>query len=305
MKNTSKPIIFFGTENFSLTALQALVGSGFNVRAVVTKPDAPRGRGNLTSPPVVKKYAASKGIDVWQPDKLQEIAPKIAGLHSPVGVLVSYGKIIPASIINLFSPGIINIHPSLLPQLRGPSPIESAIIQGYPKTGVSIMNITSEMDAGPVYIQKKITMNGRETGAQLYTLLGEMGAKLLADNLQNIIDGVLHPVNQNHAEATFTSLIKKSDGIINWQDTAKNIEAKIRAYSIWPQCKTKINNVEVIITKAMPTTDHFGAIGHVTVQENKLYIDASDYALRILALKPVGKKEMPVQAFLAGYKNRL
>ena len=127
----SKTIVFFGTEDFSLYALKVLVEQGFAVAAVVTKPDTKRGRGGALTKPAVKVFAESHNIPVWQPSRLKEIEASISALHDPIVVLVSYGKIIPQSIIDLFSPGIVNVHPSLLPLYRGPSPIESAILQLY------------------------------------------------------------------------------------------------------------------------------------------------------------------------------
>lgn len=306
MANISKPIVFFGTEDFSLTSLQALIDAGYPVVAVVTKPDMQKGRGHKLTPPPVKLLAQQYAIPVLQPMKLHQVAVDIAKLDHPIGVLVSYGKIIPQSIIDLFAPGIINVHPSLLPLYRGPSPIESAILHGATRTGVSIMKLSAAMDAGPVYRQITCDLSGSETAEQLYEILGSKGAELLVELLPAITDGTLAPTGQDDASATYCRLIDKADSTIDWNKTATAIERQIRAYHHWPQSRTSIGAVEVIITAAevFPAHLHKPA-GTVEITDDQLLVYASDTAIRIKSIKPVGKKEMPVQAFLAGYRTQI
>ena len=166
MQNMSKTVVFFGTEDFSLTALQGLVTAGYTIAAVVTKPDSKRGRDQKLTPPSVKVFAHEQGIPVWQPTKLAEITADIQALGDVAGVLVSYGKIIPQATIDLFDPGIINVHPSLLPLYRGPSPIESAIKNGDTQTGATIMQLAAGMDSGPIYAQMVHPLSGAETRPQ-------------------------------------------------------------------------------------------------------------------------------------------
>ncbi|OYX39730.1 methionyl-tRNA formyltransferase, partial [Candidatus Saccharibacteria bacterium 32-50-10] len=203
MTSTLPTIIFFGTEHSSLTSLKALVEAGYNIAAVVTKPDAPRGRGQKVTEPPVKTFATERGIEVWQPIKLRDIEQEIKSLQPAVGVLVSYGKIIPQSILDLFHPGIINLHPSLLPKWRGPSPIEAAIAARDRETGVSIMKLEAGMDSGPVYQQRALPLDGSETKQNLYTSLFDMGNQMLVDLLPDILSGKLQPVAQNHHDATY------------------------------------------------------------------------------------------------------
>lgn len=299
---TKTSIVFFGTEDFSLASLEALVEHGFTVAAVVTKPDSPQGRGHKLTPPKVKRYAQAHGIPVWQPAKLADIAHDIASLDRPAGVLVSYGKIIPQSIIDLFTPGIINLHPSLLPAYRGPSPIESAILHGDAMTGISIMQLSAEMDAGPVYRQVSHQLADTETAPELYDTLGAIGVKELVRTLPHILDGTLQPAPQDSERATYCSLISKADGIIDWQLPAAVIERQIRAYTSWPGSRTTLSGVEVIVARASAVhMDDTATPGEVIATKAQLFVGTGQDWLEIHRLKPVGKKEMPVKAFLSGY----
>ncbi len=303
---TSQRIIFFGTEEFSAASLRALIENNFNVVAVVTKPDRKKNRGHKLIPPTVKVIAKEHNIPVWQPATLSEIAEDIQTLQPVTGVLVSFGKIIPQSIIDLFTPAIVNVHPSKLPKYRGPSPIESAILHGDTETGVSIMQLSAAMDAGPVYSFISHPLAGTETQPELYETLSEVGARELVRVLRQIISGELQPTPQDDSKATYCQLIQKSDGIIDWNEKAEIVETRIRARTAWPKSRTTLGTIEVIITKAEVLRNiNYGDPGTITVLDGDLIVDAGFESLRILALQPLGKKEMPVQAFLAGYKDKL
>lgn len=303
-------IIFFGTEEFSAASLQQLIDSNFNVVAVVTKPDSKKGRGHKLIPPSVKVIALRHDIPVWQPNKLTDITENIKSLQPVTGVLVSFGKIIPQATINLFTPGIINVHPSELPKYRGPSPIESTILNGDPKTGVSIMQLTADMDAGPVYHIEPYTLSGDETQPELYKTLAEIGAKTLINTLPKIINGSLLPTPQDDSRASYCKMIDKTSGIIDWNKSAEQIEREIRAYRTWPGSKSTIGKVDVIITDAtVVKSDQILSPGQADIRYKKptktIVIGTADGALTINAIKPIGKKEMPVWAFLDGYSDKL
>lgn len=304
MKKISRPIVFFGTENFSAKSLRALIDADFEIAAVVTKPDSAQGRGKKIQSHPIKEIALAANIPVWQPEKVLEISDNIKSLQSPVGILVSYGNIIPDSILDLFKPGIINIHPSLLPKYRGPSPIESAILNGDSQTGVSIMKLTKEMDAGPIYSQIKIDLKNDEYSEDLYEILAKKGAEHLIDILPSILDEQLQASTQNEADASYCQLIEKSDGTIDWSKLASTIEREIRAFHRWPKSRTKLGEVEVIITSAH-TYEADGSPGKTTIIETNLIVHCGKSSLSIDTIQPLGKKEMPIQAFLAGYKNKL
>lgn len=301
-----QPIVFFGTEDFSLVTLRALVESGHTIAAVVTKPDSPKGRGQVLTKPLVKQFAQSHSIPVWQPQKMYEITANIQSINNPIGVLVSFGKIIPQTTIDLFTPGIINIHPSLLPLYRGPSPIETAIANGDTQTGVSIMQLDAKMDAGPVYAQKTIPLHGTEYASDLYDVLGNLGSALLIDILPQISDGSLQPTRQVDQAASYCRLITKADGTIDWSNDSQMIERSIRAYHQWPQSRTVIHGIDVIITSAgvLPDTSATTSPGTVTATSSSLSIKCKTGQIELLAIKPIGKKEMPIQAFLSGYSSK-
>ena len=251
MTNTSNRIIFFGTEDFSLTALTGLIEADYDIAAVITKPDSRKGRGHKLIPPSVKVLATQYNIPVWQPTKLKEVAGNIRALGSPAGVLVSYGKIIPQSIIDLFTPGIINVHPSLLPKYRGPSPIESAIKNGDETTGVTIMQLSAAMDAGPIYAAKTHALRGDETRLELYHTLADIGTNLLLETLPAILSAELMPVPQDDSQATYCQLLRKEDALLNFSIlTATEAERLVRAHAGFPTSKAVVRGHGIIITKA-------------------------------------------------------
>ncbi|NLA43179.1 methionyl-tRNA formyltransferase [Candidatus Saccharibacteria bacterium] len=251
MTKTSKTILFFGTEDFSLITLRALVEAGFNIEAVITKPDARRGRSRHETSPKVKIYAQEQGVAVFQPNNTPELVEYVSTFQNPAGVLVSYGKMIPQSVIDLFSPGIINIHPSILPKYRGPSPIESTIQNGDKETGVSIMQLDARMDAGPIYDIVIHPLNGSETKPDLYKTLGEKGANRLVQILPDILNESILPTPQNDEDSTYCSLLSKDDTLVDpSQLSSQEIERRIRAHLTFPKTRLPFYGDNRIITKS-------------------------------------------------------
>lgn len=293
MKNTSTKILFFGTEDFSLAALTGLIEADYPIAAVVTKPDSKKGRGQKLTPPAVKILATRHNIPVWQPAKLKDITDDITALGKTIGILVSFGKIIPQSTIDLFTPGIINVHPSLLPKYRGPSPIESAILNGDKTTGVSIMQLSAEMDAGPVYTAKTYTLKGTETRPELYQTLATTGTDLLLETLPHILDGSLQPTPQNNRKATYCQLLQKEDGILHPEKfSAAQAERQVRAYLNYPKTRYIVFNQQIIITKAHISNE----------RKTPLDIQCQDGAfLSIDELMAPNGRIMSGKAFLNGY----
>ncbi len=294
MTHTSKTVIFFGTDEFSAASLSELIERGFTIGAVVTKPDSHKGRGRELQPSLVKKIGMEHGIPVWQPLKMSEIAEDIQKFEEPpVGVLVSYGKIIPQTIIDLFQPGIVNVHPSLLPKYRGPSPVESAILHGDTETGVSIMQLSAAMDAGPVYKQVVFSLNDDETAPELETKLATLGAQELVTILPSIINGTLQPTPQDDSIASYCKLLQKEDGVLNPEKlTAEQAERQVRAFIAYPKTKATIAGHSIVITKA-----HVQSTGNTVLD-----IECSDGRfLSIDELIGPSGRVMDAKAFLNGY----
>ena len=259
MTPTLPKIIFFGTEEHSLGTLKALVEHGTEIAAVITKPDAPRGRGHKLTQPPVKEFAITHNIPVWQPNKLIEIIDDIRQLQPVAGVLVAYGKIIPQRVIDLFNPGIINLHPSLLPKWRGPSPIEATIANQDTETGISIMQLEAGMDSGPVYIQKTVPLSGNESKLDLYNSLFSLGNQTLINFLPDILSGKLMPTPQDDQQATYCSLLSKEMSQLSPETmTAAEANAHVRAYLGFPRSRLQLNDNSLIITQAhvSPVTEH-------------------------------------------------
>lgn len=291
----SSKLVFFGTEDFSLPSLKALVEHGFNVVAVVTKPDSPRGRSGQLVAPVVKSYAESKNIPVYQPLKLSDIHAELISLSPNAAVLVSYGKLLPQRTLDVFNPiGVINVHPSLLPKYRGPAPIEAAIVNGDKTTGISIMRLTAGMDEGPIFAQTTIPLDGTETKPALTASLANAGATFLAETLPSILSGQLLPTPQQNDDVSYTSLLTKDLGILEpLTDDAYALERKVRAYLTFPKTRLKIKNTDVIVTSAKVVPE-YDAAPLVIRCTNNTYLEVREL------IAPSGKS-MSGEAFLRGY----
>jgi len=305
MKKTSKTIVFFGNERIATgistttPVLKALIENGYTIAAIVSNYD--EGHSRHARKLEVAEIASQYNIPLLLPDRISGIKNELVDLKASAGVLVAYGKIIPEEIIDIFPTGIINIHPSLLPKHRGSTPIESVILNGEQSTGVSLMKLVKEMDAGPVYGYSHLELTGHESKQELADNLLDIGKSMVIELLPGILDGTIVPEEQNHQHATYDSLIKKSDGIIDWTKPAQKIEAEIRAYKSWPRSTTILNGIEVIITEAR-ISDETGDAGDYSATKNSLTMHCGEKSIAIERVQPAGKKEMPIQAFLAGYK---
>jgi methionyl-tRNA formyltransferase len=298
MKSTSKTIIFFGNERLvsGLTStdapiLHGLIERGYNVAAVVSHHSDGQSRNNRKLE--VAEIAEAHGIPVLLPHKPAEIAEQLRAYDAVAAVLVAYGRIVPQSIIDIFPKGIINIHPSLLPKYRGPTPIESAIARGDSKTGVSIMQLTAGMDEGPVFAQTPVELSGTETKFDLYTALVKKSSELLFEALPHILDGSLQPTPQDNTQASYCKLLTKNDAWLDLNQLS-SIEAErlVRAHLGFPKSKLIFGDHTIIITKAHVSATKKTPLDFVCRDGAFLSIDE--------LIAPSGRT-MNAEAFLRGY----
>lgn len=313
MKKMCGTVVFFGNERLatgvSTTAptLQALVQNGYRVAAVIANHEKARSRTQRELE--IVSVAHAYHIPVLLPDRLNDIKDDIKNLGAEAAVLVAYGKIVPDEFIRLFPKGIINIHPSLLPAHRGPTPIESAMLQADSKTGVSLMRLASRMDSGPLFAQAKTSLSGLETKQQLADLLAKKGSDMLIEHLPAILEGSLTPQPQDESKATYDRLINKDDGVVDWSKPVEQIEREIRAFAGWPKSRARLAGKDVIINQAHATSADSSPNknpGDIRVSNDSLITIACGRGfLGIDRLTPAGKNEMTSEQFVAGHKNLL
>lgn len=307
MKKTSKTIVFFGNERLATgvktnnPTVRKLLSNGYEVAQIFIKREGTPAKNSQLE---IEELAESEQIPLSLSRDLDAIEQELKSLKPDIGVLVAYGVIIPQSIINLFPHGIINIHPSLLPDWRGPTPIEQTILNDIEETGVSIMQLVAEMDAGPLLSQEVVQLSGKETKQQLADLLLDKGSDLLIELLPKIFANSVNSTPQS-GTSRYCHKIQKSHGIIDWQKSAIQLEREIRAYAGWPKSQTNLGNKQLIITD-VTSQEIEGPVGKVEINDNnELIVYCSTGSLNIKRLQPVGKKEMSVDEFLRGYKNKL
>ncbi|MBX4201695.1 methionyl-tRNA formyltransferase [Candidatus Saccharibacteria bacterium] len=291
-------LVFFGNERLATgvstdaPTLRALVKAGYTVCAVVSSHSEGVSR-NKRSLEIVD-VAHAYHIPVLIPETLSDISDKLAGYGANAGILVAYGQIIPQEIIDIFPKGIINIHPSLLPKYRGPTPVETAILDGITETGVSLMALAAKMDAGPVYLQTKVELDCAETKPLLAKKLLHEGQEILIANLGAILDGTLEPIPQDDSAATYTKKINKVDGLLGFDEPAEKIERKVRAYLGFPKTRAKIFGQEIVITELAVAKDTNA--GHLVLKAKPGYVEIKQL------IGPSGKT-MSGKDFLHGYKK--
>lgn len=297
--NSGRRLIFFGNERLvsglahtDAPILTGLIDAGYTICAVVVNDAGTSSRNKKILE--VAEIAKRHGIPVLSPKKPLDIYEELSAYNADAGILVAYGRIVPQKLINLFPFGIINVHPSLLPKYRGPSPIESVIVNGDTTTGVSIMSLSAAMDAGPVYHQVKVHLSGDETAPHLAAILTSLAATELIAALPNIFAGSLTPEQQNEQDATYCQLIAKSDAWIKpAEQTANKAERLVRAYSAFPKARITLLGYDVIILSA-----HVEESSDLPVAIRF----TSDYLVIDELIAPSGKR-MTGDAFLKGYSK--
>lgn len=301
-------IIFFGTSEIAVPSLERLARDGrFEIVGIVTQPDRPVGRHATLTPPPVKSAALRLGItEIHQPEKLKDEAFQTwinsVGGSCDAFVLIAYGRILPQWLLDLPKHGIINLHPSLLPRWRGPSPIQAAIAAGDTMTGVTIMKIDAEMDHGPIISQTEEPIQPTDTAGTLHDRLATIGADILPDAVAGYIDGTVKANEQDHAHATVCKILSRDDGRLDISKTAEELERLVRAFTPWPGTRTEVDGKRLKVLSASVFPSKNTKQSGVTYEEGRLVFSCTDGSrLELLTVQPEGGSKMSGAEFARGY----
>jgi len=298
IKNNIK-IVFIGTPKFGAIILGKILDGGVKPSLVITSPDKPVGRRQVLTPPPVKEVALRYKIPFVQPEKINSALQRIKDINPDLILVASFGQVISKEILNLPKFGSLNIHPSLLPKYRGPSPIQQVIIDGEKEAGVTIMKMIERVDAGPIITQRKIDI-GNLGYRRLEEKLALLGANLLIKTLPDWIEGKIKPRGQDEEKATYTRIVKKEDGRIDWSEHAKLIERKMKAFEEWPKIYIILEGEPQKEVKGGPK----GEFGKIYLAPNdKIAIQCKNSYFIVKKIKPEGKKEMRIEDFLKGHMD--
>lgn len=301
-------IVFMGTGVFAVPILDGLLGRGYSVVAVYTQPDKPAGRSQRIACSPVKRLAMEHGIPVVQPEtfKSDKVVEELADLNPDLIVAAAFGRILPQEVLSLPKFGCLNIHPSLLPRHRGASPVADALLSGDEFTGVTVMLITAKVDSGPVLAQRKVNIAPEDTTGSLTPKLAQIGAQLLVDILPGWLEGRLKPEPQDENQATYSRLITKNDGEIDWRLSATEIWREVRAYEPWPGSYTWWRGKRLRIHQAIPfaeaESDDIGKV--VALQEPPgVGVVTGRGILGLCQVQLEGKRQMSVSDFVRGQRD--
>ena len=312
-------IVFMGTPDFAVGALEAIIAAGHQVEAVVTQPDRPRGRGKEVQITPVKACAMAHEIPVFQPVRVKEkeAVEVLRSYGADIFVVAAFGQLLSEEILAMPKYGCVNIHASLLPKYRGAGPIQWAIIDGEEKTGVTIMQMDKGLDTGDMLMKTEVVIAPGETGDSLHDKLAAAGAELIVEALPKIERGEITPVRQNEEETCYAKRLDKSMGRIDWQLDAKKLDCLIRGLLSWPGAYTRFRGRNLKIWEEVVTSEAELAAEGLELQEDVVhavpgtvvgvkkeafYVRTGEGILKILAVQPEGKKRMPVKDFLLGYQ---
>ena len=286
-------IIFAGTPDFAAAHLKALIDAGIIPCAVYTQPDRPAGRGHKLTPSPVKELALLHNIEVLTPEnfKNKEDVEKFLSFNADLAIVVAYGVILPESVVHGPRLGCINVHGSLLPAYRGAAPIQRALLDGNSVTGVTIMKIVKELDAGDMLVKAKMPISENDTSGSLFDKLASLGAKTLVENLPAILSEKIIPSAQDPALVTYAKKITKKEARLNFSDSAKNCDLKIRGLNPWPIANASINNIVFKIFKAKVLNDNQGKEPGtvIAVDKNGISVACSEGAICLEIIQAPGK----------------
>jgi methionyl-tRNA formyltransferase len=297
-------IVYFGTPEFAVPSLRELFASRHDVVALVSQPDRPKGRGHQLQPTPTKRLAEARGVPVWQPQRLKDetFLQAIRDLHPDLGVVAAYGRILPDMLLQVPPLGMINVHASLLPAYRGAAPVHRAVIAGESETGVSIMRVVKELDAGPVFATVRTPIEEDATTVEVESRLAMLGATLLVDVVDHMAAGRAVEIPQDHARATYAPKITREEGRIDWSLPAAAIHNLVRGLQPWPMVSIWIGGMRHLVHRTRvssePAAGRPGTI--VEAARGQLTVAAGDGAsVDILEIQPEGRRVMSASEFLA------
>ena len=296
-------ILFLGTPDFAVAALERIVGTHNEVVGVVTQPDRKRNRGEVSFCPV-KQFAVEKGIKVYQYESIRkEGVEEIKAINPDIMITCAFGQIISQEILDIPKYGVINIHASLLPKYRGSSPIQWCLVNGESKTGVTIMRTALAVDSGDILLQKEIDILPEENAGELFDRLAVLGGEAIVEALEIIKDGKAVYTPQDESKATHYPMISKEDGKIDWSRSAREVFNKMRGFTPWPSAFTTLDGKLFKILKCVVSDKIFdGKEGQVFVEERKAYVVCGNGTVELKEVQLEGKKAMPVSDFLLSGK---
>lgn len=297
-------IVFMGTPDFAKESLKALLDAGHKILGVFTQPDKKSGRGQKVNFSSVKEFAIEKNLKIFQPNSLktEEAFKTIKDLNPELIVVVAYGKILPKNILDIPINGCINVHGSLLPKYRGAAPIQWTILDGQKETGVTTMFMDEGMDTGDILLKEKVSIKDDETSGELFSRLSIIGAKLLIKTIRCIEEKKLTPKKQDNSLATYTKMLTKEMGLIDWNDSAFKIYNLVRGLNPWPVAYTFLDEKKVKIYKVKVLKNVFGNPGEILSENPFVVACKENEAIEIIELQMENKKRMLSSDFLRGYK---
>lgn len=298
-------IVYFGTPAFAVPTLRALIQSSHRVVALVSQPDRPKGRGHRVAATPTKELAVLCGVPVLQPTKLREDAflAQVAALQPDLGVVAAYGRILPDALLNVPRLGMINVHASLLPKYRGAAPVHRAVMAGDEVTGVTIMRVVTELDAGAMLATATRPIAPDETSVDVERALAEAGAGLLLEVVDRMARGPVVETPQDHAQATYAPKLLKTESPIDWSLAAHTIHNRVRGLQPWPMASTAVDGARSVIHRTAVSAVRTGAQPGTVVEAggDVIAVAAGDgVVLRILEIQPEGRRAMSAREFLSG-----
>ena len=299
-------IVFMGTPHLCIPVLERIAEDGHEILAVYTQPDRTAGRGRRKAISSLKEYSLSKNYQVLQPENFRDNSSEINTLKkfdADIAVVAAYGILLPPDVLSAFRHGCINLHPSLLPKYRGASPVSSAILAGDEYTGVTIIQLDSGLDSGPILSQEKIKLQGDEFCDKLTMELFMLGSKLVSKTISEFATGSIEIVQQDHDKATFTGKLSRKDGLIDWTKGSDGIWKEIRAYNPWPGSHTNFNGKNLKIIEAEISTKYKLPSGYVSIHGDEVYIGTSDGSLNVKKLQAEGGKIVVASDFARGHTD--